>query len=125
MTLILIVEDNPLNLKLARVILQTEGFETVGAADADAAEEAIQERTPDLILMDLGLPGRDGYTLSRDLKSRDATRSIPILAVTSFAMKGDEMKALDAGCSGYLSKPIDRTALLHQVHHLLEPAETA
>ncbi|MCI4366740.1 MAG: response regulator [Thermoplasmata archaeon] len=123
MTQILIVEDNPMNLRLAKVILKAAGYETRGAGDAEEAEAAIREQVPDLILMDLGLPGRDGYELTRDLRSRPATRSVPILAVTSFAMKGDELKALDAGCSGYLRKPIDRPALLKEVTTLLKARE--
>ena len=121
---ILIVEDNPLNLKLASVILRSDGHQTEGAADADEAEEILQARTPDLILMDLGLPGRDGYEFTRELRDRPATRDVPILAVTSFAMKGDRTKALDAGCSGYLTKPIDRPSLLRQVRALLEAPRT-
>ncbi len=119
MTRVLIVEDNAANRRLASVLLGSAGFETDAAADADEAEAAIRSHSPDLILVDLGLPGRDGYTLVRALRSRAETRAIPILAVSAFAMKSDEEKALDAGCSGYLSKPIDRLALLGQVRSLL------
>jgi two-component system cell cycle response regulator DivK len=121
--MILIVEDNPMNLRLATVILKTAGFETRGVGDAEEAEAAIHEKVPDLILMDLGLPGRDGYELTRELRGRPETRNVPILAVTSFAMKGDEMKAFAAGCSGYLRKPIDRPSLLREVTNLLKPRE--
>jgi CheY-like chemotaxis protein len=120
MARILIVEDNPLNLKLASVILRAAGHLTEGAADAEEAERAIARQVPDLILMDLGLPGRDGYVFTRELRQRAETRDVPILAVTSFAMKGDRSKALDAGCSAYLTKPIDRLQLLHRVRALLE-----
>jgi two-component system, cell cycle response regulator DivK len=119
---ILIVEDNPTNLKLAAVVLSAAGYETRGAADADAAEASIAERVPDLILMDLGLPGKDGYQLTRELRDRPETATVPILAVTSFAMKGDRIKAMDAGCSGYLTKPINRQALLEEVGALLAAA---
>jgi CheY-like chemotaxis protein len=119
MTRILIVEDNPQNLKLAKVLLESAGYSTIGAPDAEAAEASIRSQPPDLILMDLGLPGKDGYQLTRELKAGDATHDIPILAVTSFAMKGDRIKALDAGCSGYLTKPVDRVALLATVRELL------
>jgi CheY-like chemotaxis protein len=118
---ILIVEDNPANRRLSTVLLQSAGYETEAAADADEAETAIRTRPPDLILMDLGLPGRDGYTLTRELRSRSETRAIPILAVSAFAMRSDEQRALDAGCSAYLSKPIDRLSLLGQVRSLLAP----
>jgi CheY-like chemotaxis protein len=120
MSQILIVEDNPTNLKLASVMLTAAGYETQGAGDADQASEAIASRVPDLILMDLGLPGKDGYELTRELRQRPETRTVPILAVTSFAMKGDRIKAMDAGCSAYLTKPIERQALLEQVKALLD-----
>ena len=123
MSQILIVEDNPTNLKLATVMLSSAGYETRGAADADEAEQAIAEQLPDLILMDLGLPGKDGYELTRELRARPPTREIPILAVTSFAMKGDRIKAMDAGCTAYLTKPINRRTLLDQVETLLEGRE--
>jgi CheY-like chemotaxis protein len=122
MSLILIVEDDPMNLRLASVILQAAGYETRGAADAWGAEAAIEERVPDLVLLDLELPGVDGYALTRELKSRAATRHVPILVVTSYALKGDEMKAMDAGCTGYLRKPIDRPVLLQHVQSLLAPS---
>lgn len=122
---VLIVEDNPLNLKLASVILRSAGLETVGAGDAEEGARAIAERIPDLILMDLGLPGKDGYEFTRELRARPETRHVPILAVTSFAMKGDRAKAMEAGCNGHLTKPIDRTELLAQVRRLLPEEASA
>ncbi|MCI4337255.1 MAG: response regulator [Thermoplasmata archaeon] len=116
---ILVVEDNPTNLKLASVMLKAAGYAIRGAIDAEQAAAAIADRLPDLILMDLGLPGKDGYEFTRELRGRAETRSIPILAVTSFAMKGDRLKAMDAGCTAYLTKPINRQALLDQVEALL------
>jgi CheY-like chemotaxis protein len=124
MARILVVEDNPQNLKLASVILRSQGHDVRGAYDADEAEAAIAEQVPDLILMDLGLPGKDGYSFTRELRARPDTGAIPILAVTSFAMKGDSERAFEAGCSGYLTKPIQRTELLGRVDALLQrPAE--
>ena len=117
---ILIVEDNPVNLKLASVILRAEGYETEGAADAPEAEARIAAHVPDLILMDLGLPGKDGYEFTRELREKPETATVPILAVTSFAMKGDRTKAMEAGCNGHLTKPIDRAALLEHVRTLLD-----
>lgn len=119
---ILIVEDNPTNLKLAAVMLTAAGYETRGAYDADEAAEAIHEHVPDLILMDIGLPGKDGYEFTRELRGRAETKEVPILAVTSFAMKGDRVKAMDAGCTGYLTKPINRRELLDEVDRLLQVA---
>ncbi|HEV2316099.1 MAG TPA: response regulator [Thermoplasmata archaeon] len=118
---ILIVEDNPQNLKLVSVIMRGEGYVVVGAQDAVEAQQRIEESPPDLILMDIGLPGMDGYTLTRELRRRSDTTSIPIVAVTSFAMKGDEEKAREAGCAGYITKPIDRRELLRTVRELLGP----
>ena len=119
MARILIVEDNPLNLKLASVILRSAGHETQGAVDAIEATKLIAARVPDLILMDLGLPGKDGYEFTRELRGRPGTQTVPILAVTSFAMKGDSAKAMEAGCNGHLTKPIDRGSLLAEVAKLL------
>ncbi|MCI4356083.1 MAG: response regulator [Thermoplasmata archaeon] len=116
---ILIVEDNPTNAKLASVLLASAGYSIRRAVDAEEAAEAIAAKVPDLILMDIGLPGKDGYEFTRELRSRPETGSVPIVAVTSFAMKGDRVKAIEAGCSAYLTKPIDRRALLEKVAALL------
>jgi CheY-like chemotaxis protein len=122
---ILIVEDNPLNMKLTRVILQAAGYDTEGAVNADEAENFIRLRMPDLIVMDLGLPGKDGYALTRQLKSVPATCQIPILVLTSYAMNGDRAKAFEAGCNAYLSKPVDRVELLAQVRGLIDDGRAA
>ncbi len=108
---ILIVDDNPANLKLARVTLALEGFEVRVAADAEEALALLAVFRPRLILMDLQLPGMDGLTFTRQLKSDPATRDILIVALTAYAMKGDEEKARDAGCDGYITKPIDTRSL--------------
>jgi two-component system cell cycle response regulator DivK len=120
---ILVVEDNPVNLKLARVILQSAGYETEGAADATQAGAAIRHHAPHLILMDIGLPGKDGYAFTKELKSDPVTAPIPILVLTAYAMKTDRVRAFAAGCNGYLTKPLDRTLLLEQVRALLDDAE--
>ena len=108
---ILIVDDNPTNLKLARVMLAGEGYEVRVAVDAEEALALLDSFRPRLILMDLQLPGMDGLTLTRRLKQDPATSGIAILALTSYAMKGDEQKALAAGCDGYITKPIDTRTL--------------
>jgi len=108
---ILIVDDNPANLKLARVLLTGEGYEIRTAADAEEALSVLETFRPRLILMDLQMPGMDGFELTRRLKAEPATRGIRILALTAYAMKGDEEKALAAGCDGYVAKPIDTRAL--------------
>ena len=108
---ILIVDDNPANLKLARVLLTMEGYDTRTAIDAEQALTLLETFKPRVILMDLQLPGIDGLELTRRLKSSPSTRNIVILALTAYAMKGDEEKARAAGCDGYIAKPIDTTTL--------------
>jgi CheY-like chemotaxis protein len=104
---ILIVDDNATNLKLARVLLEGEGYPVHGAADAEEAIEVLKTLKPSLILMDIQLPGIDGLELTRRLKANPETREIVVLALTAYAMKGDDLKALAAGCNGYVTKPID------------------
>jgi CheY-like chemotaxis protein len=108
---ILIVDDNPTNLKLARVVLAAEGYEVRVAVDAEEALAMLDGFHPRLILMDLQLPGMDGLTLTRLLKGDPATSGVAILALTAYAMKGDEEKARQAGCDGYITKPIDTRGL--------------
>jgi CheY-like chemotaxis protein len=112
---VLVVDDNPTNLKLACDVLEWSGYRVLKACDAEQALDIIDETPPALILMDIGLPGMDGLTLTRMLKGRESTRGIRIVALTAFAMKGDEQKVLDAGCDGYISKPIDTRTLASQV----------
>lgn len=108
---VLIVDDNPTNLKLVAYLVKANGYEVDTAADADAAVAAIAANRPRVILMDLQLPGIDGLELTRRLKADPATRDIAIIAVTAYAMKGDEEKAREAGCDAYVTKPIDTRAL--------------
>jgi len=108
---VLIVDDNPQNLKLVRVLLAGEGYAVRTAADAEEALAVLETFTPRLILMDLQLPGMDGLQLTRRLKSDPAHSGIVIVALTAYAMKGDEAKARAAGCDGYITKPIDIDAL--------------
>lgn len=104
---ILIVEDNPLNLELEADLLEANGFDVVKAQSAEAVVDLTRSLKPDLILMDLSLPGMDGLAATQALKAESQTRVIPVIAVTAHAMKGDEEKAMAAGCDGYLTKPID------------------
>src|SRR5438552_7423178 len=108
---ILIVDDNAQNLKLAKVILVAEGYDVRTAIDAEDALTILESFTPRLILMDLQLPRMDGLELTRRLKADPACREIVIIALTAYAMKGDDEKAFAAGCDGYISKPIDIDAL--------------
>ena len=118
---ILIVDDNPTNLKLARVLLAGERYEVRTAGDAEEALALLQSYRPRLILMDLQLPGMDGLELTRRLKADPALSRVTIIALTAYAMKGDEEKALAAGCDGYVSKPIDTRALPRLLERFLRP----
>jgi CheY-like chemotaxis protein len=104
---ILIVDDNTQNLKLARVVLANEGFDVHTASNAEDALQLLRTVTPRLILMDIQLPGMNGLELTRRLKADPATRAVRVIALTAYAMKGDDEKAFAAGCDGYITKPID------------------
>jgi CheY-like chemotaxis protein len=117
---ILVVDDNPTNLKLASDVLEMEGYSTIKAADAEEAQKILEQTTPDLILMDIALPGMDGLTLTRKLKADERLRHVPVVALTAFAMKGDDQKAIDAGCNGYITKPIDTRKLAQRVADFLK-----
>jgi CheY-like chemotaxis protein len=108
---ILVVDDNAANLRLLAFLLEKKGYAVKTADDAPSALAVLQEWSPRLILLDLQLPGMGGLELASKLKADPATRAILILAVTAFAMKGDEERALAAGCDGYVTKPIDTRAL--------------
>jgi CheY-like chemotaxis protein len=108
---VLVVDDNAANAKLVAFLLSANGFEVRTAADAPEALAAIAALKPRVILMDVQLPGMDGLELTQKLKADPDTRSIVVIALTAYAMKGDEEKARAAGCDGYLTKPIDTRAL--------------
>jgi CheY-like chemotaxis protein len=117
---ILLVEDHPMNLDFLLRCLQREGYEVLTAIDGPAALDRARapETTPDVILMDLGLPDLDGWEATRRLKADDATRKIPVIALTAHAMPGDEQSALEAGCDDYASKPIDVPKLVEKIRRL-------
>jgi CheY-like chemotaxis protein len=123
MSAILVVDDNPINLKLISDLLESKGHEMFKAVDAADAQAVLAEILPDLILMDIALPGMDGLTLTRILKASERTRHIPIIALTAFAMKADDLKAKDAGCAGYVTKPIDTRELPKQIAEFLAMEE--
>ena len=108
---VLAVDDNPVNLALLRAILQGKGYDLRVAKSAEDALATLPTFSPGLILMDLQLPGQDGLTLTRQLRQDPAFANVVIIAVTSYAMKGDRERALAAGCDDYLTKPIDTRAL--------------
>jgi two-component system cell cycle response regulator DivK len=117
--LILIVEDNPKNLKLFRAVLRLKQYEIIEAKSAEAGIALARERHPALILMDIQLPEMDGREAMRVLKSDETTRQIPIIAVTSFAMKGEREDFLANGFNDYLAKPVDIKELRKVVEHHL------
>ena len=116
---ILIVDDNPANLRLVEFLLSSKGYEVRTAADAPEVIRTLETYHPALILMDIQLPGMDGLTLTRLLKRDPRTCDIMIVAVTAYAMKGDEERALTNGCDGYITKPIDTRALPAKVSELM------
>lgn len=119
MASILIVEDNPANMKLAAFLLENAGHAVLQAVDAETALQLARAGAPDLILMDVQLPGMDGLEATRRLKADPATRAIKIVALTAFAMPGDEEKIHAAGCDGYIAKPIRYKEFLATVAALL------
>src|ERR1700736_6016540 len=121
---VLIVDDTPVNLKLVRVLLSRQGFDVRTASTAEEALEMVQNFRPCLVLADIQLPGMDGLEMTRRLKLAPETKDTVVLALTAFAMKGDEEKAFEAGCDGYITKPIDTRsfpALIRQ--YLSKPNE--
>ena len=118
--LIMVVDDNPVNMRLACALLRRNGYEVRTAEDAREALALLRTVHPHLILMDIQLPDIDGLTLTRRLKADPATQDIVIVALTAFAMKGDEQKARDAGCNGYIPKPLETRTFINTVKRFLE-----
>jgi len=116
---ILIVEDEPRNLKLLRDLLQRFGYEILEALDGEQGVKLAGEKMPDLILMDIMMPKMDGLEATRIIKANTKTKHIPIIALTSYAMKGDREKTVEAGCDGYIAKPIDIKEVLKAIEHYL------
>src|ERR1700730_5546513 len=117
---VLVVDDAPVNLKLVRVLLSRQGFDVRTANSAEEALEIVRDFRPRLVLADIQLPDMNGLELTRRLKSDPATRDIIVLALTAFAMQGDEERAIDAGCDGYITKPIDTRALPQRLRSYLD-----
>jgi two-component system, cell cycle response regulator DivK len=112
---ILIIEDNPLNLELATDLLEVNGFAVSSAQTAEDGLRLARELMPDLVLMDFSLPGMDGLSATKNLKTDPATRHLTVVGLTAHAMRGDEQIALNAGCDGYLTKPIDTRTFIATV----------
>jgi two-component system cell cycle response regulator DivK len=119
MTKILLVEDNEMNRDMLSRRLIKKGYEVVMALDGEQALEMAGSESPDLILMDISLPGLDGWEATRRLKARPETQAIPIIALTAHAMAGDKEKCLEAGCNDYDTKPVEFPRLLGKIQDLL------
>jgi two-component system cell cycle response regulator DivK len=116
---ILVVEDNPKNLKLVRDVLQFSGFEVIEATSGEDGVRLAKESEPDLILMDLQLPGIDGIEALRQIRAINTARQVPVVAVTAFAMNEDRERAFESGFNGYVEKPISVRSLPQQVRDFL------
>ena len=119
-TTVLICEDNKLNMKLFHDLLVAHGYSTIQTADGMEALDLAQKHKPDLILMDIQLPGVSGLEVAKWIKEDDATRHIPIIAITAFAMKGDEARIKDGGCEAYIAKPISVIDFLTTIRRYIE-----
>ncbi len=120
---ILVVEDNEQNLELVEYLLEEAGFAVRTARDADEARTVLKSELPDLILMDMQLPGTDGLSLVSELRSHRRTASVPIVALTAHAMRGDRERFLAGGCDGYISKPINAVTFADDVQQILGPGD--
>ena len=118
-TRILVVEDQADNLRILRDLLSSVGYEILEAVTGDEGVTLATSQHPDLILMDIQLPGMDGYEATRRIKADPALKSIPIIAVTSYALSGDEQKARAAGCDGYIAKPYSPRQMLAKVREVI------
>ena len=119
---ILVVEDNELNMKLVKGLIKIGKYRMLEATDAESGIQLIREQRPDLVLMDIQLPGMDGLSATKIIKEDPSLKDIPIVALTSYAMQGDEEKALQAGCTGYIAKPIDTRKFLKTIAQYLNGA---
>lgn len=117
--MILYIEDNEQNLYLVKFILERHGYEVSSASDGQEGIDLAARIKPDLILLDIQLPRMDGYAVARNLRTNPDLAAVPIVAVTSYAMAGDRDKALNAGCSGYIEKPINPDTFMQQVEEHL------
>jgi len=125
MPTILLVEDNEMNRDMLTRRLERKGFDVLIAVDGDEASRAFQASAFDLVLMDINLPGKDGYQLTRELKSNPRTAGVPVIALTAHAMVGDREKSIAAGCDEYDTKPVDLPRLLGKIQALLGRAPDA
>jgi CheY-like chemotaxis protein len=119
-SLVLVVEDHPANMLLTQAILQRAGMRTAPARSAEEAMSWLRGNAPDIILMDIQLPGQDGLSLTNALKTAPETAGIPIIALTAHAMKGDQARIAEAGCDGYIAKPINTRTFVEEMTTILQ-----
>lgn len=119
-TRILVIEDNEQNMYLVNFILEKHGYEVFQAWRGDTGIQLALETQPDLILLDIQLPSMDGYSVARELRKLESMKNTPIIAVTSYAMPGDREQALEAGCTGYIEKPINPETFMNEVREYLQ-----
>ncbi|OQX11642.1 MAG: two-component system response regulator [Desulfobulbaceae bacterium A2] len=119
MKTVLVVEDNPDNLELMTCVLQRDGYDVISAETGEKGVELAIRHKPFFVIMDIALPGIDGIEATRRIRASSANGDIPIIAITSYAMRGDMEKVLAAGCSGYFEKPIDPLTIMDEIHQLL------
>lgn len=117
---ILIAEDNAVNRELLRELLELRGFEVSEACDGQQALAALAQSKPDLLILDLGMPVLDGFGVIQRIRAEPELAQLRVLAATAYAMRGDKERVLEAGFDGYLSKPIDHTALIAEIHRIFD-----
>lgn len=120
MSKILVVEDNPNNMKLITMVLKRNEYETIEAVTGEEGVEMAASENPDIILMDIQLPGIDGYETTRQIKELESMKGVPIIAITSYAMAGDRETVMEAGCSGYLEKPINPLTIMNPIEKIIK-----
>lgn len=120
---VLLIEDNAANRYLTTFLLEAAGYRVHAAVDGPTGVALAESLRPDLILLDIQLPGMDGYAVAEALRAREALRATPVIAVTSYAMAGDRDRAIAAGCTGYLEKPIDPDTFVRDIERLAAPGE--
>ena len=119
MKTVLIAEDNPINRELLRELLEVRGFAVTEACNGQEAVAMVEQGPPDIVLLDIGMPVLDGFGVVRKLREDPRFTSLPVVAVTAYAMQGDREKIMDAGFDGYLSKPVDSKSLVQELERLL------
>ena len=123
MTTVLVAEDNPVNCELLRELLEARGYTVIEAPDGQEALRMMAQSHPDIVLLDIGMPVLDGFAVIRKIRENPSLATMPVLAVTAYAMRGDRESVMNAGFDGYLSKPINARALGNEIERLLRRPE--